>query len=93
MDRGKRVDIKTLDELAAGELPQAVIEEIKDVEITVGDLVNWYRSQPKFRFLIQDGKAIFDLHVKLPTKRLAVILGSTGIVGGLIALLKQLLHL
>lgn len=84
---------QTLDELAAGELPESVIQAIKELDITIEDLVNWYRTQPKFRFLIEDGKAILDLHVKLPTKRLTVILGGTGILGALITLFKHFLHL
>ena len=63
----------TLDELAAGNLPEHVLQAIESMEVSLGELVEFVNTQPKFRIAVQDGFVAVDLRIRLPVRTLALV--------------------
>ena len=64
-----------LDELAAGRLPQHIIDALKEMELTVEEVVQWQDSKPNVRvFTTSDGKLLIETRVQIPLKKTVTII-------------------
>lgn len=80
-----------LDELAAGKLPERLIEAINQTEITVEEALEWQEGKPAMRLSGTEKGIRLELRLDLPiTKKSIAALSSIGASAGL--LIKLLLE-
>jgi hypothetical protein len=69
----------TLEELVIGKLPERLLSALNKTELTVADLARWEASKPALHIMASDSHLIVDLKLRLPIKKMLVVIG--GFVG------------
>ncbi len=85
------MNIKDLEELAKGQLPERVLKSVGKMQLTVDELVACYAT-PTFRFGVADGQAYIDIRGQCSLKRaIAFATGIAGFVAGMVKLISLFL--
>lgn len=67
-----------LDEVLVGKVPERLLDSVKEMNLTVGEMIEWDESKPRFRLVATEHGSYVVIRIAIPTKK------TLGIVGGLV---------
>ncbi len=82
----------SLDDLAAGKLPDRITKAINEMELTVEEVIEWESSKPKVRLVATVNSVEIGIRVRIPMKKLAAIFASLGGASGLFWIVSHIIH-
>ena len=80
-----------LDELASGRLPQRILDEISEMQLTVDEVIEWESSRPKVWLVVSGDELVVRTANRIPIKKLLKILGGASGAGGVLAFVQWIL--
>jgi hypothetical protein len=81
----------SLDELAEGRLPKRICKAINDMEIRVGEMLEWDASKKPNKLEVSREEVRLDIHLRIPTKHFLLILVGAGGVTAIVRWVSMLL--
>lgn len=78
-----------LDDVVQGNLPEHIIDALKEMTITIEELDEWAGSKPPIRFWVKGKRLYYEISGSVSTKKITAIVGSIGTVTGLAWLVIQ----
>jgi hypothetical protein len=87
--KAKKPKVVSIDEIITGRIPAKIIEDIENITITIGEVIEWEENKKAVTIYTKGKSLIVSLHFKINyIKIIAFLGGAIGVIWWLIKNLK-----